>query len=490
MTMGKLTMVAEAVHGHLIGEDRWFDSVSTDTRTLQPGDLFFALRGERFDAAKFIAEAAKLGAAGAVVDVRRQDAEDCDMPQIEVADTRDALGQLARKWRAGFRLPVVGVTGSNGKTTVKEMIASILRVEFDCDVPRGDTAQEAGEGLRSEYPQNESASSVLVTEGNLNNEIGLPLTMLRLATRHRAAVLEMGAARSKDIEYLADIAKPTVGLVTNAGAAHLEGFGNEAAVAATKGEMFEALTAGNVAVINHDDQYASFWRELAEPAQVYSFGLTNGATFKALDLREFDLDGRVGLHFSLQGPFGALDISLPMAGQHNVMNALAAAAAAHAAGASAESIRAGLANVRNVSGRLLAMAAANGSVMYDDSYNANPVSVAAAIDFLGDRDGETWLVLGDMAELGPGSPALHRSIGERAQRSGIDRLFCFGEQVREAAAGFGASATVFESIEPLAEQLRAQARPGVTILVKGSRCMRLDRLVMALRDGEDLRGEA
>jgi len=480
MSMGKLTMVAEAVHGHLVGEDRWFDSVSTDTRTLQPGDLFFALRGERFDAAKFIAEAARLGAAGAVVDGLREGSEEFDLPQIEVADTRDALGKLARKWRAGFQLPVIGITGSNGKTTVKEMIAGILRVEFDLDA-----AQESDQGQRSG-----GASSVLVTEGNLNNEIGLPLTVLRLDARHRSAVLEMGAAKPKDIEYLADIAAPNVGVVTNAGAAHLEGFGNEETVAATKGEMFEALAAGNVAVINHDDQYASFWRELAAPAQVYSFGLTNGAAFKALDVRELDGDGCVGLSFSLQGPFGAVDVVLPMAGQHNVMNALAAAAAAHAAGACAESIRVGLANIRNVPGRLLAMAAVNGSTVYDDSYNANPVSVAAAIDFLGDREGETWFVLGDMAELGPDSPALHRSIGERALRSGIDRLFCFGEQAREAAAAFGANAAIFDSIDALAVELRAESHAGVTILVKGSRCMRLDRLVAKLGAVEDERGSS
>jgi len=278
--------------------------------------------------------------------------------------------------------------------------------------------------------------------------------------------------------------------VTNAGAAHLAGFGSEETVAATKGEMFEALTTGNVAVINHDDQYASFWRELAQPAEVFSFGLTTGATFKALHIREVDADGCVGMQFSLQGPFGAVDVELPMAGQHNVMNALASAAAAHAAGASAESIRVGLAAVRNVPGRLLAMAAVNGGVLYDDSYNANPVSVAAAIDFLGDRAGETWLVLGDMAELGPDSSALHRAIGERAQRSGIDRLFCFGARAREAAATFGASAATFDTIEPLAEALRVEVHSGVTILVKGSRCMRLDRLVTAFRDVEAARGGA
>ncbi len=458
MSMGTLTMVAAAVDGSLVGDDRSFEAVSTDTRTLKAGELFFALRGERFDAAAFLEEAARRGAAGAVVDARQE----LELPQIEVADTRDALGALARDWRKGFRLPVIGVTGSNGKTTVKEMLASILRAEFDA----------AG-----------GASRVLVTTGNLNNEIGLPLTVLRLTHDHRVAVLEMGASRPRDIEYLARIAAPTIGLVTNAGAAHLEGFGTEDVVAATKGEMFEALSTGNVAVINHDDKYATFWQELAAPAEIRTFGLTSGATFRAVDVRETAAGdgGHVGLTFALRTPFGAVDIRLPMAGQHNVANAAAAAAAAHAAGASPESIRTGLATVHNVPGRLLSVEGAGGMTLYDDAYNANPVSVAAAIDFLADRPGETWLVLGDMAELGPDSAKLHREIGARARHSGIDRLLGFGEQAREAAAAFGPGAATFDDLDALTGAIREDAGPGVTLLVKGSRCMGLDRLVAALR---------
>lgn len=458
MSMGTLTMVAAAVDGRLVGDDRSFEAVSTDTRTIKAGELFFALRGERFDAVAFLDEAARRGAAGAVVDVRQE----LELPQIEVADTLDALGSLARSWRAGFRLPVIGVTGSNGKTTVKEMLASILRAEFDA----------AGE-----------ASHVLVTSGNLNNEIGLPLTVLRLNADHRVAVLEMGASKPRDIEYLAHIAAPTIGLITNAGAAHLEGFGTEDVVAVTKGEMFEALSADNVAVINHDDKYAGFWRELAAPAEICTFGLTSGATFRAVDVRETAAgDGdQAGLSFALRTPFGAIDIRLQMAGQHNVANAAAAAAAAHAAGASPESIRTGLATVRNVPGRLLSVAGPGGVTLYDDAYNANPVSVAAAIDFLASRSGETWLVLGDMAELGPDSAKLHREIGACARRSGINRLFGFGEQAREAATAFGPGAATFDDLDDLTAAIREDAGPGVTLLVKGSRCMGLDRLVAALR---------
>ncbi|MGI9343867.1 MAG: UDP-N-acetylmuramoyl-tripeptide--D-alanyl-D-alanine ligase [Gammaproteobacteria bacterium] len=458
MSMGTLSMVADAVDGRLIGADRSFAAVSTDTRTLQTGELFFALHGDRYDAAEFVAEAARRGAAGAVVDGRQQG----DLPQIEVGDTRDALGALARTWRGRFELPVIGVTGSNGKTTVKEMIAAILRAEFDA--ANGDSA-------------------VLVTSGNFNNEVGLPLTVLRLEAEHRAAIFEMGAARPKDIEYLADIAAPTIGVVTNAGKAHLEGFGNEETVAATKGELFEALARGDVAVVNHDDKFASFWRELAAPAEIRTFGLTNGATYKAVDIREIHAN-ESGIEFTMQTPGGEIAIRLPMAGRHNVANALAAAAAADAAGASAAAIRVSLAGARNIAGRLMELSGVGGVVLFDDSYNANPVSVAAAIDFLAERAGETWLILGDMAELGPDGPGLHHAAGERAHRLGVDRLFTYGALARNAAAGFGVGATTYDDLDTLAAALRGDAHAGVSALVKGSRCMGLDRLVALLREDE------
>jgi UDP-N-acetylmuramoyl-tripeptide--D-alanyl-D-alanine ligase len=472
MSMGTLTMVAAATDGRLVGEDRPFAAVSTDTRTLRSGELFFALRGERFDAAAFLGEAARRGAAGAVVAAhpdRHEPAPDADeLPRIEVADTRHALGALARDWRARFELPVIGVTGSNGKTTVKEMTAAILRAQFEV-VAGADPAAD------------DDASRVLVTRGNLNNEIGLPLTVLRLSDRHRVAVFEMGAAKPGDIEYLVDIAAPTIGVVTNAGAAHLAGFGSEEMVAATKGEMFAGLGSGDVAVINHDDKYAPLWRTLAEPAAVVTFGLTAGATFMATDVRATASGDAAALEFVLDGPCGAVDIRLPMAGRHNVANALAAAAAAHAAGAATAAIRVGLAAAHNVAGRLLALPGVGGMTLYDDSYNANPVSVAAAIDFLADRDGETWLALGDMAELGPDSAALHRSIGARARRSGIDRLMCIGDHAGDTVAGYGAEAAAFDDLDALTDAIRGAAHPGVTLLVKGSRCMRLERLVAALR---------
>ena len=433
--MGTLTMVAESVNGTLVGANQPFDSVSTDTRTLQPGQLFFALQGEHFNAAEFVNEAARLGAAGAVVAHRQS----CDLPQVEVRDTRGALGALAKKWRARFAISVIAVTGSNGKTTVKEMIAGILRAH-----------------LRDE-------AALLVTAGNLNNEIGLPLTVLQLRDRHRIAALEWGASHPGEIAYLADIAAPGIGIVTNAGVAHLEGFGS------------------GVAIINRDDEFFASWRDLCGHADIRTFGLSESADFRATDIREVVDDARCEVSFQLQSPFGNIDVQLPMAGRHNVRNALAAAAAATAAGATWEVVQQGLAAMSNVAGRMRAVSAAGGMTIFDDSYNANPGSVRAAIEFLSGRDGEQWLVLGDMAELGPNSAEWHRAVGAEAKKAGIARLLCLGEQARESAEAFGAGAASFTSIDQLAEAIKAEQQPGIVLLVKGSRCMGLEKLVAALR---------
>jgi UDP-N-acetylmuramoyl-tripeptide--D-alanyl-D-alanine ligase len=453
MSMGTLTMVADSVNGTLIGADRTFDSVSTDTRTLQPGQLFFALQGERFDAAEFVDEAARLGAAGAVVG-RRQGAA---LPQVEVEDTRGALGALAKNWRARFQVTVIAVTGSNGKTTVKEMIAGIMRSH-----------------LRDE-------SALLVTSGNLNNEIGLPLTLLQLRAGHRYAVLEMGASHLGEIAGLADIAAPGIGVVTNAGIAHLEGFGSRANVALGKGELFASLSGDGVAVINHDDEYFSSWREMCGDASIRTFGLSDAADFRAAHIREAVTDAGGELNFELGSPLGTVAVRLPMVGRHNVRNALAAAAAATAGGASLAAVQNGLATVSNVAGRMRAAVTSSGMTIFDDSYNANPGSVRAAIEFLSGREAEQWLALGDMAELGPDSAELHGAAGAHAKEAGIARLFCIGEQARSAAAAFGNGAETFDSIDTMAEAIRADERTGVVLLVKGSRCMGLERLVAALQ---------
>lgn len=451
--MGTLAMVAESIHGNLVGADRAFDSVSTDTRTLQPGQLFFALQGENFDAADFVAEAARLGAAGAVVGRSRAG----DLPRVEVDDTRLALGEFAKSWRARFPVSVIAVTGSNGKTTVKEMIAGIL------------VADAGGE------------DPILVTAGNLNNDIGLPLTVLRLRRQHRIAVLEMGASHPREIACLAEIAAPGIGVVTNAGIAHLEGFGSTEAVAAAKGELFESLSADGVAIINRDDAFFHTWHSMSGHAAIHTFGLSREADYRACEIRETVADDCCDLRFDIVHGDDKVAIRLPMAGLHNVRNALAAIAATRAAGASWEAVQHGLSVMDNMPGRLRALPGVGGATVYDDSYNANPGSVRAAIDFLGAREGETWLVLGDMAELGQASADLHREVGAAAKKSGVSRLFCIGERSGASAGAFGTAGRWFADFDSLADAVMNTDKQGVTILVKGSRCMGLEKLVDMLR---------
>jgi len=453
MTMGTLSMVANAVGGALVGPDAAFDSVSTDTRSLESGQLFFALRGQRHDAAGFLKDAAERGAAGAVVERRQPVA----LPQVEVPDAGQALRDLATGWRQRFRIPVLAVTGSNGKTTLKEMMAAILRTHF------GGPGDDVG---------------VLATWGNLNNHIGLPVTVLWLRDTHQAAVLEMGASAQGEIARLTAIAAPTVGVISNAGPAHLAGFGGTVRhVAEGKGELFAGLAPGMVAVVNRDDPFFGYWRGLRSDLSYRSFGLSDGADYRAEEIGDLP-DGTLG--FRLITPLGDTRITLPMAGRHNVSNAAAAAAATLAAGASLESVRDGLAGMRNVAGRLKAEPGPQGSTIYDDSYNANPGSVTAAIRFLAGRPGQRWLVLGDMAELGADEAALHREIGALAAASGIDRFYCVGPLCRHAAEGFGPGARWYADVAALSAALLPELNRDVHLLVKGSRSAGLERLVHAI----------
>ena len=449
--MGTLAGVAKDVGGDLHGPDKPYHSVSTDTRTIGPGQLFFALRGERFDAADFVADAAARGAAGAVVEKLAE----ADLSQVRVGDSRLALGALARSWRQNFSIPLIGMTGSNGKTTVKELTAAIMRAHF----------AEAGDDV------------VLATQGNLNNDIGVPLTLLGLRDYHQAGVIEMGANHPGDIAVLADIAQVNVAIITNAARAHLEGFGSIEEVAQTKGEILDSLGANDTAVLNRDDRFFEQWVARIGNAKLNSFGMSPEADFQAENVRWVSHTDHATFEFDMRTPLGEIGISLPLAGRHNVMNALAAAAATTAAGATLEQVRNGLAGTRNVAGRLRAFRCARGAMIYDDSYNANPDSVAAAIAFLEDLPGEPWLVLGDMGELGPDAAALHRSMGELAHSAGIRELFCVGELSRETAAGFGRGARWFESIESLGEALLPELQEGRNVLIKASRFMELDRLV-------------
>jgi UDP-N-acetylmuramoyl-tripeptide--D-alanyl-D-alanine ligase len=444
-----LAEFAQACGGRLKGADRAYSGVSSDTRTLAQGELFVALRGPRFNANEFLAGAIAAGAAGAVVDAEQPVA----LAQIVVPDTQVALERTAHSWRSQFAIPVVGVAGSNGKTTAKEMTATILAQTGSC----------------------------LATRGNLNNHIGVPLTLFRIEPTHRFAVVEMGANHAGDVAALVRIAHPTIGLITNAGAEHLEGFGSLEGVARAEGEMVEGLAPGATAVINADDEFASFWRNMT-PARVVTFGVQKRADFAASDVRT--TIGAEGFltHFRLASPLGAAPIELAMGGRHNVANALAAAAAAAAAGASLDHIVAGLAAVRAVPGRLQFKRAASGAWLIDDSYNANPSSMRAGIEVLAGLDGRKWLVLGDMAELGEFAQASHTEIGAFARALGVERLFATGQLAALAVESFGAGGQWFADAQALAQALGA-AGADVRMLIKGSRVNRLERVVDALVHG-------
>ena len=439
---------AAAAGGRLTGPDRPYASVSTDTRTLEAGALFVALRGPNFDGADFVEAAAAAGAAGAIVERLAPGA----LPQILVGDALQALQRLAKAWRDSFRLPIVVVAGSNGKTTTKEMIAAILARRGPC----------------------------LATRGNFNNHIGVPLTLLRLEPEHQAAVVEIGANRIGEVAALMAIVRPTVGLVTNAGAEHLEGFGDLDGVARGEGEAIECLEPDATAVINADDSYADFWRGLAGARRVLRFGLDAPAEFRARDPALAIEGGEFATRFDLDCPLGREPMLVHAGGMHNVRNAAAAAAAAHAVGASIDAIGAGLADFRPVAGRLQLKPGARGSWIIDDSYNANPSSVRAGIDVLGALPGAKWLVLGDMAELGPGGPDRHAEIGAYARAGGVERLFAIGPLSARAVDAFGAGGEWFEDADALVRRLRALLGPAVTVLIKGSRVNRLERVVAAL----------
>ncbi|HVN47033.1 MAG TPA: UDP-N-acetylmuramoyl-tripeptide--D-alanyl-D-alanine ligase [Steroidobacteraceae bacterium] len=459
MSFGRtLGAFARACGGRLRGADGPYTDVVSDSRTLQAGQLFVALEGPNFNGRDFLPAALSAGAAGAVVDA----AQTVALPQIVVEDTQAALVRAARSWRAAFAGPLIGVAGSNGKTTAKEMLAAIL----------------AGAG------------PVLATRGNLNNHIGVPLTLLRLTSAHRFAVIEMGANHPGEVAALVELARPTIGLITNAGAEHLEGFGTLEGVARAEGEMVAGLAAAGTAVINADDEFAALWRGLTR-ARIVTFGVRERADFRASELRtELEAAG-FRTRFRLDSPAGSTAIELALGGAHNVANALAAAAAAATAGATLAQIAAGLAAMRAVPGRLQVKRAHNGAWLIDDSYNANPSSMRAAIEVLGSLGGRRWLALGDMAELGAFASEAHAEIGELARAAGIERLYATGELMQRAVDSFGAGAQWLPSTDALGEALTralGTAGPEVRILIKGSRFNRLERIVSALSGGAPLGG--
>jgi UDP-N-acetylmuramoyl-tripeptide--D-alanyl-D-alanine ligase len=373
------------------------------------------------------------------------------LPQIVVPDVLDALSTFAREWRRRFQIPVIGVTGSNGKTTTKELIGAILSRMGPC----------------------------LITRGNLNNHIGVPLTLLELNETHRYAVIEMGANHQGEIAHLVRIAEPAIGIVTNAGAAHLEGFGSLQGVAAGKGEMFLGLPAHGVAVINADDAFATMWREARAAENVLTFGFEQRADFMAHKVAVSSLTG-ARIDFELVTPAGTRQAMLPLPGLHNLRNALGAAAVAHAVGIELDDIVAGLATMRAVAGRLEIKAAINGAFLVDDSYNANPTSLKAGLDAFGTFGGERWLILGDMKELGDSANELHAEVGRYARAAGIQRLLAIGEHTGFAVEAFGRGAQWFADIDALIAEARKSLTAGVAVLIKGSRANRLERVSQAL----------
>jgi UDP-N-acetylmuramoyl-tripeptide--D-alanyl-D-alanine ligase len=434
-----LNQIAAYAGGRLKGDDVSVSCVSTDTRNLQAGELFIALAGPNFDGHDYVLQAAEKGAAAVMV----SRAMECTVPQILVDDTRLALGRLAAGWRRSMNPVLVGLTGSNGKTTVKEMIAAIF--------------MEQGH--------------VLATRGNLNNDIGMPLTLLGLRTEHDFAVIEMGANHLGEIRYLAEIADPDIALITNAAPAHLEGFGDLDGVARGKGELFEVLRPDAWAIINHDDAYSDYWRGCLDGQKILSFGMNPGADVQGID----DERG-----FVLAYQEEEIQVNLPLAGRHNRMNALAAAASAIAAGIGLEQIRAGLEAMRPVAGRLEIQPGREGAQIIDDTYNANPGSLQAAIDYLAEIPGQRWLVLGNMGELGDAGDELHRQAGVMAARAGLDRLYTLGALARHAAAAFGPQGRSFDDRQQMIREIRSELKTGITVLVKGSRSMMMEEVVRAL----------
>ena len=460
---------ARAIDGALRGPNAWFSGVSTDSRSLVPGDLFVAIKGDKFDGHDFVSQAFGRGAAAAIVAADRAAELGVAMrnaaaeTMLCVADPIKALGALAKFWRRRFSLPVAGIVGSNGKTTVKEMIAAILQIEFGAD-------------------------KVLATAGNLNNEIGLPLTILRLRPTHAAAAIEMGMNHHGETATLCAIAQPTIGVINNAQREHQEFMKSVADVAAEHASVLGALSDDGCAVVNADDDFAVFWREVvarrnADGASlvVRDFGLRAPAAISARCETQ-----AWGSSIEVTTPEGAATFELKVPGRHNVSNALAAIAAATAAGARLGAAATALTAFRPISGRLHTRVGINGATIIDDTYNANPDSVKAAIAVLVNAAGAKWLVLGDMGEVGDRGPAFHREIGEYARAAGVDRLLAVGDLATHAVEAFGPGGKHYADQVSLVHELNAALGRGMTVLVKGSRFMKMERVVERLGEPREL----
>lgn len=449
-----LSDCAKTVRGKLVGEDVSFTSISIDTRAIKPSQLYIAIKGHNFDGNEFIDEAQKTGAIAAII----HDGVKTELAHIIVEDSRLALAELAGEWRRLLSmarkdpLSVVGITGSNGKTTTKEMVAAILATN----------------------------ASVLCTQGNLNNDIGVPLTLLKLNEQHRYAVIEMGANHAGEIAYTSQYVNADVVIITNAGAAHLEGFINLEGVAKAKGEIIETLKVDGIAVINHDDDYFNYWKSVAGNKKILSFGLKNTADITAKSIKTTIRDNSFITTFTLVTSLGSIDINLQLAGQHNVLNALASAAACIALNINLQTIKQGLEKLSPVTGRLQPLVSRLGNIIIDDTYNANADSLQAGLDVLANISGKPWLVLGAFGELGPDSPKIHEEMAQQIKASGVIRLMAIGTDSKKTAQAFGGGGTFFETQQDLIDALKEELQGDETILIKGSRAQHMENVAAAL----------
>ena len=438
--------IASLLSARLMGENIAVKGISTDTRTIQGGECFVALKGPNFDGHDYVTEALSKGAVACLVE-HEVNAKN----YVITDDSHKALGQLANAWRKLFKNPVFAITGSNGKTTVKEMLASIV----------------------------EQNNSVMATYGNLNNDIGVPLTLFRLNDQYAAAVVEMGANHVGEISYLTNIALPDIAIITNIGNAHLEGFGSIENTAKAKSEIFQGLSASGVAIINADDTYADVLSRAAGSHKVMTFAVKNKA-----DVTAEWKSGINGSTLQVTTPAGKCEIKLKLLGAHNVMNALAAITASVAAGYPLQQIVKGLENVKPVKGRLQIKQGINNSRVIDDTYNANPTSLKAALNVLRDFPGKRFLALGDMGELGNNTNELHQDAGKYAKETGVDSLYSFGKLAAYAAKEFGGKGFCYERHEDMIDALQHELSQDVTLLVKGSRSMKMENVVNALTVAE------
>ena len=440
----KYSQVSRHLDAEFTGEDAIIGPISTDSRTLQKGDLFIALKGEQFDGHDYVAKAIELGAGGLIV----SESVETTLPTLLVKDTLKAFGQLAAINRRRFDIPVVGITGSCGKTSVKEMLASILN----------------------------QSGKVLATPGNFNNEIGMPTTLCTLYDSHRYAILEMGARKQGDIGYLMDIAKPNVSLITNCGHAHIETFGSLDGVAKAKGEIYQKLSKEGTAVINADDMYAPYLLSLLTDQNILTFGLECMADVTCA----YVIQEHENTIFELVTDIGSIQVTLPLLGSHNILNALAAAACARALGIMLEDIKQGLEQMVPVGQRLEVKFGSQGVKIIDDSYNANPSSVKAALEVLAKEAGKKILVLGDMLELGSEAVSQHREVGETAKAQGINVMLGTGELTKSATDGFGNDARYYQNKSSLIDDLLTLIDDQTTVLIKGSRSMHMEDVTNAL----------